>query len=240
MDADDEAMPELYERLLKNALEYNAQISHCGYRMVYPSGKWEDRCGAGERKASAGAEGCRELLEGVRLEPGLWNKLYRRALFDGLEALIDSGIRVREDLLMNFYLFRRAETAVWEDVCLYRYLLRPGSASQSTGQAHHLTDPLRVLHILMEETEGDRALYTPVYRRLVWTLVHTAGHSGKLPPVREARAELRQRLWEILAGTACSGKLKCMALWAALWPRSFGIVHGLYSRMTGLDKKYRA
>lgn len=29
----------MYEKLLKNAVEYQADISHCGYQMVLPSGK---------------------------------------------------------------------------------------------------------------------------------------------------------------------------------------------------------
>ena len=38
VDGDDYVEPEMYEHLLMNALKYNADISHCGYRMIYPDG----------------------------------------------------------------------------------------------------------------------------------------------------------------------------------------------------------
>lgn len=37
VDGDDYIEPEMYETLLKNAIENNADISHCGYQMVFPS-----------------------------------------------------------------------------------------------------------------------------------------------------------------------------------------------------------
>ena len=35
VDGDDYIEPEMYETLLKNAIENNADISHCGYQMVF-------------------------------------------------------------------------------------------------------------------------------------------------------------------------------------------------------------
>ena len=55
---------------------------------------------------------------------------------------------------------------------------------------------------------------------------------------KEARKELRQRLFDTLKGNACGGKLKIMVLWAAVWPASYGWVHRVYARLTGVDKKY--
>ena len=37
VDGDDLIEPEMFERLIKNALHYQADISHCGYQMVFPS-----------------------------------------------------------------------------------------------------------------------------------------------------------------------------------------------------------
>ena len=39
VDGDDYVEPEMFARLLKNALDYHADISHCGYRMVFPNGR---------------------------------------------------------------------------------------------------------------------------------------------------------------------------------------------------------
>ena len=55
---------------------------------------------------------------------------------------------------------------------------------------------------------------------------------------REARRELRQRLWKALRGNACGIKLKIMALWTAVWPWSYYAVHRVYAKVSGVDKKY--
>ena len=39
VDGDDIIEPDMYERLMANAVKHGADISHCGYRMVFPSGK---------------------------------------------------------------------------------------------------------------------------------------------------------------------------------------------------------
>ena len=41
VDGDDYVEPEMFEHLLNNALKYNADISHCGYQMVFPNGRIE-------------------------------------------------------------------------------------------------------------------------------------------------------------------------------------------------------
>ena len=39
VDGDDEIEPDLYELLLNNAIKYQADISHCGYQMVFEDGR---------------------------------------------------------------------------------------------------------------------------------------------------------------------------------------------------------
>ena len=39
VDGDDEIEPEMYERLMGGAVKYGADISHCGYQMVFEDGR---------------------------------------------------------------------------------------------------------------------------------------------------------------------------------------------------------
>ena len=41
VDGDDYVEPQMYERLLDNALKYQADISHCGHQLVFPDGRVE-------------------------------------------------------------------------------------------------------------------------------------------------------------------------------------------------------
>lgn len=244
VDGDDYVEPQMYARLLENARKHHAQISHCGYQMVFPSGKTDYYYNTGKIIPQPGEQGCTDLLRGHQVEPGLWNKLYRRELFEGLEKWLDTSIRINEDLLMNFYLFRKAKMAVFEDVCPYHYVLRKGSAATSRVNAHKLQDPLKVRHLLLKETEGVPQWYEAVEGHLIYQLITGAtmglGDQKDLirPHRRAVRKELRHRLPGILRGRTVGVKTKIMALWAAVWPASYQVVHWIYARMTGVDKKY--
>lgn len=242
VDGDDYIEPRMYERLLENAKRYDADISHCGYQMVFPS-RVDYYHNTEKLTVQTGLQGCTDLLNGSFVEPALVNKLYRRALFAGLDTWMDKSIRINEDLLMNFYLFRQAKQAVFEDICPYHYVLRKGSAATARLNEHKLYDPVRVMHILLEETARMPELNRIVERRLVYQLVKTAtvplGQQRELRECRNAaRKELRQRFGKVLTGSSCSRKLKIMALWAAAWPASYGWVHQAYAKATGVDRKY--
>ncbi len=243
-DGDDYIEPDMYAWLMKNALDHDAVISHCGYKMVFPNGKIDYYYNTGKLVVQSGKQGCSDLLDGRFVEPGLWNKLYRRELFKGLDQWIDRSIRINEDLLMNFYLFRQAEKAVFEDVCPYHYVLRRGSAATSRVNEYKLKDPLTVRHILMRETAEVPQWNAIVEGHLVYQLISGAtmrlGEQKDLikPHRRCCRKELRSRLWRILKGKSCGIKTKIMALWVAIWPASYTLVHVLYAKITGIDRKY--
>lgn len=244
VDGDDYIEPQMYQRLMENLNTHGAEISHCGYQMVFPSGKIDHYYNTGKLLTQKDIQGCTDLLDGGFVEPGLVNKLYRRELFEGLAEWIDTSVRINEDLLMNFYLFRRAKMSVFEDVCPYHYVLRKGSAATSRINEHKLKDPLRVQYLLLQETAEVPRWNRIVERRLMYQLISSAtvalGDQKEMikPFRRAARKELRQRLWQTLRGNACGGKLKVMVLWTAIWPWSYYAVHRLYARVTGVDKKF--
>ena len=150
VDGDDYVEPQMFARLLENALANHADISHCGYQMVFPNGRVDYYHNTGRLVVQHELQGCRDLLTSRFVEPALVNKLYRRELFEGLEGWMDQSIRINEDLLMNYYLFLQAKVSVFEDVCPYHYVLRKGSAATSRLNSHKLEDPLKVTHIILE------------------------------------------------------------------------------------------
>lgn len=242
VDGDDLLEPDMYERLLSNALECNADISHCGYRMVFPNGRVDYYYNTGRMIQQDHVTGINDLLSGRFVEPGLWNKLYRRTLFSGIDTQMDLTIRINEDLLMNYYLFKAAELSVYEDFCPYHYVLRQGSAATSAFNIHKLRDPLTVTRIIMED--AGKAYQPVLLNRLTYQLINAAAMDASADPIlilpfrKECRRELRRNLGRVLFGGECTAKLKGMALWAAVWPWSYCMVHKLYGRITGSDRKY--
>ena len=243
IDGDDYAEPDMYARLVANAVKYNAHISHCGYRMVV--GKRTDYYyNTGRVVKQDNTAGLCDLISGEFIEPGLWNKLYHRELFCTIltEDIVPADIKTNEDLLMNYWLFKEAETSVFEDFCPYHYIVRKGSASSAKLNHNKLWDPLRVTEIIMADAKKE--VQPAIYRKFVRMLVGGATISTKedpqlIKPYRtNARKLLHRHIVQIITGRQCGIKLKIMALWAAVWPASYGWVHTMHLKISGLDKIY--
>lgn len=186
VDGDDEIEPDMYERLLGNALKYDAEISHCGYQMCFPDGRvnYFHNTKTIERQDKITA--LRELLSGEKVEPGLWNKLFRKSLFDGLT--MPTEIKINEDLLMNFYLFSNAAQTVFDDWCPYHYIVRSTSASRAALNDHKIYDPIRVKERIRQAVPDD--IQEDARRAYINTCIntyHTLMNAGV-----EYRADLHQ------------------------------------------------
>lgn len=155
---------------------------------------------------------------------------------------MDGSIRNNEDLLMNYYLFREAERTVYEDFCPYHYILRLGSATTNQISENKLKDPIKVLRILLQETQGYSQQYEAVRRRYVRALCNiatmlTGGQTEtNILYRKEMRCALRRELPEILSKKHYGIRLKAIALCAAVWPGFYAGIHWMYSRIKGLDK----
>ncbi len=158
VDADDEIDADMYERLLKNAIEHQAQISHCGYQTIVNNGeRIHYFYNTGEKIVQNRKDGIRDLLQGRFIEPSLCNKLFLRTLFDGIhkEKQAIMSLRYNEDLLLNYVLFKRAERSVFEDFCPYHYMARPQSATRKPFDSAKYTDPVKVWEQILQESQED-------------------------------------------------------------------------------------
>ncbi|WP_147556461.1 glycosyltransferase family 2 protein [Catenibacterium mitsuokai] len=106
VDGDDEIEEDMYEVLINNAFEYDADISHCGYKMIFNDGRITSFYDTKVKKIQDNTTGIIDLLEGDLIEPGLCNKLYKKSLFEDIE--LDTNIKINEDLLLNYYLFKNS------------------------------------------------------------------------------------------------------------------------------------
>ena len=244
VDGDDIIEQDMFERLLSNAYLYNAQISHCGYRMVFPD-REDLYYGTGNLLIQNNQEALYDLISGSRIDPGVWNKLFSRNLFINAKlcSKMDCDLRNMEDLLMNFYLFQAATTVVYEDICPYHYIIRKGSAATSPLNEHKLKDPLKILEIIREEVTDYPELMDAIELRILKTLIRISSmqairHTEMVKPFRTyARKKLRKRLRYVLKLHG-ETKLKIMAVFAAFFPSGYGFIHRCYERITKLYKKY--
>lgn len=195
VDGDDVINPDLYERLLANAVKYQADISHCGVKFCFQEGREEAHYGTGRVVIQDNFQGVKDLLEGDFVEPALWNKLYRATLLK--DSCLDENVLNNEDLLRNFVLFSRADRSVFEDFCGYQYIQRQGSMSKDRSKALRAEQHIfRARQIIVEH--ASEAIYPYAMKTWLSSIVnsiniHTYSKELEMKHLCEERREILKK-----------------------------------------------
>lgn len=133
VDSDDWAEPALFETLLRGALETSAEISVCGHWEEYRGRR--EVSGWQELRVLDTEQALGELLENGRMKNLLWDRIFHRTLFDGLQ--FPEG-RTYEDIAVMHWLFLRAEKVACLPEVLYHYRQREGSIVDNTSLGNRI------------------------------------------------------------------------------------------------------
>lgn len=152
IDGDDAVDSTMYEKLLYNAITYEADISHCNLRVCYNGEVDQGGSGTGKILVQNKNEAVRDLLDGEWMTPSLCNKLYKRKLLDN--SCLDKEIVNNEDLLRNFVLFERSNKVVYEDFQGYQYWSRKNSLSNDENILCRFKDILSARKCILENSDN--------------------------------------------------------------------------------------
>ena len=240
MDGDDCVEPQTYARLLENALEANASISHCGHQIHFAGGRIEYVHKSETIRVQDKRTGLWELLDNRDVSLSLCTKLYRRELFAGLSEWMDPTIKNNEDFMMNYYLFDRAQKSVFEGVCSYHYLLRKGSASYRGITEHYIFDPIRVRQTILDRCTADMkdAVQDALLRYLLFDYAQLDVH-----PDRKNLTDYRRRVRNLLLEQQenfhlLSPRNRLLALMICKTPWLFRIAYGTYVALFQRDEQH--
>ncbi len=240
VDSDDVIEPDMYEFLISNAITYKADISHCGYQMVFPDGRINYFYNTGRLVEQDRITGMKDLLEGSFIEPGLWNKLFHKTLFHSLlhEDLMDKSIKINEDLLMNYILFSQSNKSVYRDICKYHYIVRNTSASRGNLNLHKIYDPIKVKqYIYGMKIEGLEDISIKVYLNTCIN-VYNSLMIDKSKQFRKEEIKIRKL---IIANRDSIGlldkKQKILAYFILYFHRLYRFIYNVYFKYL-LNNKY--
>ena len=240
MDGDDYVEPQTYARLLENALEANAAISHCGHQIHFAGGRIEYVHQSETIRVQDKRTGLWELLDNREVSLSLCTKLYRRELFQGIEEWTDPSIKYNEDLLMNYYLFNRAEKAVFEGVCPYHYILRQDSASCKGISENYIFDPIRVRQILLERCAPEMRddVRNALIRNLLFNYAQLDTHADR-KNLRDFRMRVRLLLQEQQPYFGLlSLRNKVLATMICKAPWTFRVAYGTYVKLFQREEQH--
>lgn len=136
VDSDDYITEDMYEFLLHNMEEENADISVCGYAIVNDRGIVSKNLSA-QKYVYDNKEAMRLLL-GNRIKNYYWNKLYKKEFFDNFRLPVGKAF---EDTYTMHLLFANANTIVYQDCSKYYYYMSPTSIIRG-GFRHNQMDEL--------------------------------------------------------------------------------------------------
>lgn len=208
VDGDDYIEPNMYEILLNNAVENDADISHCGYQRVFPT-RVDYYYNTGKKVIQDNKKGIRDIIVGDYVEPGIWNKLYRKSTIENV--FMPADIKINEDVLFNFYAFSIARKSIYFDMPLYNYVLRDGSASQSKVNRNILFDPVIVSKIIFNEcSEKFNTLKGFSYQRYFYCVVgmFRSVYRNKLSDFLDEAYEYKKELLDVTVNFQIKRRLK--------------------------------
>jgi len=213
VDSDDWIEPDMYEYLLSGALEEKAHIVICGHYLDFPHRSLEQSFH--RRQLLKPSQAMEALLEDRLIRSYVWDKLFSRALFDGVRFPV--GLNY-EDVATTHKTFEAAEAVLCLPQPKYHYLQRSDGivGRRSLSQAMHCA---RAFTLRCEDLAPRYPEYIPLLHagRLsaaisVWTLYLSAEAKLRrqfLPELREmaAFAASHPIPEAYLSGLGAAGKL---------------------------------
>lgn len=127
VDSDDWIESDMYDFLYRLLEENAADVSICSH-YIETEAKTRVRYSTGRLTCFSCEEAMRALVKDKRVRNYMWDKLYRRQLFDGIYFPEN---RVFEDIAVSYHVFYKAHRVVMQDCPKYHYLKREGSTTQS-------------------------------------------------------------------------------------------------------------
>lgn len=153
-DADDWVEPNMYDLMYNKAKETDADIVYCEYYSNYENGIVKEHHFVSDFDFKG--DMLSEVLKG-RFPHMVWNKLYRRSLFQKYSVDWQLGINMGEDFLLMLKLFRYQLNVVFLPKCLYHYRrVFNGSSYTNNVSLNSFKQSLAIRHWIDDNINSDK------------------------------------------------------------------------------------
>lgn len=223
VDSDDAICENYFESLISNAEKYNADICFCISQIMGHPAEAHKQV---DDYLFSGDEGVSHLLRADLFGCAL-NKMYRTHLLANYRA--PESIAINEDLLMNYFLFSRADRILFFNDTLYLYRHREGSASRS-GFSKKQLDTIKVNQMIVQDIT-DSELKKLAQSRYFHVL--SSGHKGTLLNPGFCKEKvwieglIRESSFRIIQNPHISFPRKCEFLMQGFLPKIYKLLFNL-------------
>lgn len=205
--------------------------------MVFPD-RVDYYYNTGKRVIQTKEQGLKDLLAGEMIEPALYNKLYKRELFENVR--LNENLKINEDLDVNYRLFKKSQKSIYYDMSLYSYMIRKNSATGSNTVIRKNEDSLKVLEQIKNDCKSEKEIYSIAYRRYVYLLMAICRMDiDQITYQKSKRDILKKELKTKDFKQYISSKLKIMSWLSCYFPAIIKLIYKAYDLKTGTSKKYK-
>lgn len=184
VDADDYCEPTMYEELVGAAVHHHADIASCAY--------YEEEAGNKVYEGTSGHSWIRDrenvltqLLRNKEMRSTLWNRIYRRRLFNGVVFPVGKHF---EDLMWLGHLFAQSRCSVFVEKPLYHYIYRHDSIvhgkTNKIRRSYEVLNAMLVRHDMLPDDISPDVLRLSK-TQIVKKCIHFMNHLTLLPPTKE-------------------------------------------------------
>lgn len=229
-DADDYLDGDMYGFLIDLMQTHDADIVHCGYRRIV-GGSVELEQNTGELYIQNREEALFCMIAGKVFHCGLWNKLYRRQVIEGLT--FDVKLKINEDILFNFQAFARSDRLVYLDVSKYNYVVHPASACNATAELNKALDSCEVNREMLKRLSGSslEAVARSRYMRSL-SICYREYAKGKNAGFREKRKSTAKAIWAEAKTKRASESRMVLTAYLIRWmPWAYMLIYVVYDRI---------
>ena len=142
VDGDDEIEPDMYERLLHAYMNSDVDVVQCGYYFHLLDGRVLENTVKENTRLSAQVA-LEQLFQDKIVKNYLWNKLYRKSLFDGIQFPVG---RTFEDIIILPMVIRKAGSVLIIKDIGYHYMEQQGSIVTRAFRLNQWDDYLYALN----------------------------------------------------------------------------------------------
>lgn len=155
VDSDDTLDQDMYEILMQYANSGEFDIVHCGYKRINNSGiKLVN--GTGNIIIQEKYEALECIIDGKLFVPALWNKVYKKSLFD--DVRFDESLKINEDVLVNYEVFKNSNKSIFIDEAKYNYFEREESACNMTQSFKKSIDCYKVAEQIYNDCKNNQLI----------------------------------------------------------------------------------
>ena len=216
IDSDDHIAPDMYETLLKNIEEEDADIAICGRYLEFESGELVPMLTFDEKQIFDSHEAVKRFLLSDGFDAAAWDKLYKKSIWGDMKYPL---YYISEDVPVTSQLLLKAKKVVHCGRPLCFYYQRAGSLSH----AAYNEKCAGIYYFYKEASERLKAVYPDLreeaayfyYRALLVLLFRYAGSKKTHPVGEECIKQLKKNVIDICKNRYLKKKYKIFAL--ATW-----------------------